>query len=210
MEVEFMTDNIKQSPPAPLPKRDTADQDLVAAWDERQRQSARIRLKATEDGPMVLQPDINDETLWQARLSKALGVTDPQVIGNVLSQLGSCSPDGNVEQMLNLALELLDEVKPRSPVETLLLVQMTSLHTVGLDLLRRANTPTMTPQESSLLLHRANQLCRTYMAGMETLQRCRKGGQQKMTVEHVHVNAGGQAVVGSVGFKSQRQDDAAK
>jgi len=61
-------------------------------------------------------------------------------------QLGSCSPDGNVEQMLNLALELLDEVKPRSPVETLLLVQMTSLHTVGLDLLRRANTPNMTPQ----------------------------------------------------------------
>ena len=199
-----------QSPPAPLPKRDTADQDLVAAWDERQRQSARIRLKATEDGPMVLQPDINDETLWQARLSKALGITDPQVIGNVLSQLGSCAPDGNVEQMLNLALELLDEVKPRSPVETLLLVQMTSLHTVGLDLLRRANTPNMTPQEASLLLHRANQLIRTYMAGMETLQRCRKGGQQKMTVEHVHVNAGGQAVVGSVGFKNQRQDDAAK
>ena len=199
-----------QSPPAPLPKRDTADQDLVAAWDERQRQSARIRLKATEDGPMVLQPDIPDMTLWQARLSKALGITDPQVIGNVLSQLGSCAPDGNVEQMLNLALELLDEVKPRSPVETLLLVQMTSLHTVGLDLLRRANTPNMTPQEASLLLHRANQLIRTYMAGMETLQRCRKGGQQKMTVEHVHVNAGGQAVVGSVGFKNQRQDDAAK
>ena len=96
-----MTDNIKQPPPAPLPKRNTADQDLVAAWDERQRQSARIRLEATEDGPMVLQPDVPDMTLWQARLSKALGITDPQVIGNVLSQLGSCSPDGNVEQMLN-------------------------------------------------------------------------------------------------------------
>ena len=125
-----MTDNIKQPPPAPLPKRDNADQDLVAAWDERQRQSARIRLKATEDGAMVLQPDIPDMTLWQARLSKALGITDPQVIGNVLSQLGSCAPDGNVEQMLNLALELLDEVKPRSPVETLLLAQTSC----GLDL----------------------------------------------------------------------------
>ena len=79
---------------------------------------------------MVLQPDIPDMTLWQARLSKALGITDPQVIGNVLSQLGSCAPDGNVEQMLNLALELLDEVKPRSPVETLLLAQTSC----GLDL----------------------------------------------------------------------------
>ena len=60
---------------------------------------------------MVLQPDIPDMTLWQARLSKALGITDPQVIGNVLSQLGSCAPDGNVEQMLNLALELLDLIE---------------------------------------------------------------------------------------------------
>jgi hypothetical protein len=33
---------------------------------------------------------------------------------------------------------------------------------------------------------------------MEALTRYRTGGQQKMTVEHVTVQAGGQAIVGNV------------
>ena len=33
---------------------------------------------------------------------------------------------------------------------------------------------------------------------MEALKRYRTGGQQKVTVEHVTVNAGGQAIVGTV------------
>jgi len=33
---------------------------------------------------------------------------------------------------------------------------------------------------------------------LEALQRYRGKGQQKVTVEHVHVNAGGQAIVGTV------------
>ena len=33
---------------------------------------------------------------------------------------------------------------------------------------------------------------------MEALKRYRTGGEQKVTVEHVTVNAGGQAIVGQV------------
>ena len=39
---------------------------------------------------------------------------------------------------------------------------------------------------------------RTFAAQMETLKRYRSGGQQKVIVEHVHVNKGGQAIVGAV------------
>ena len=45
----------------------------------------------------------------------------------------------------------------------------------------------------------ANKLSRTYAALLfEALNRHRGKGQQKVTVEHVHVHAGGQAVVGAV------------
>jgi len=44
----------------------------------------------------------------------------------------------------------------------------------------------------------ANKLSRTYSALVETLNRHRGKGQQKMTVEHVHVYEGGQAIVGNV------------
>jgi hypothetical protein len=48
-------------------------------------------------------------------------------------------------------------------------------------------------------LSQATKLSRTYAVLLETLDRHRgKGGQQKVTVEHVHVHAGGQAMVGVV------------
>ena len=47
-------------------------------------------------------------------------------------------------------------------------------------------------------LSQANKLSRTYTVLLDALNRHRGKGQQKVTVEHVHVHAGGQAVVGMV------------
>jgi hypothetical protein len=47
-------------------------------------------------------------------------------------------------------------------------------------------------------LAQANKLSRTYATLLEALNRHRGKGQQKVTVEHVHVHAGGRAVVGTV------------
>ncbi len=44
----------------------------------------------------------------------------------------------------------------------------------------------------------AAKLSRTYAKQMEGLRRYRQKGQQRMTVEHVHVHSGGQAVVGQI------------
>ena len=43
-----------------------------------------------------------------------------------------------------------------------------------------------------------NKLARTFATQMDALKRYRTGGQQKVTVEHVTVNEGGQAIVGAV------------
>jgi hypothetical protein len=51
-------------------------------------------------------------------------------------------------------------------------------------------------------LAQANKLSRTYAALLEALNRHRVG-QQKVTVERVHVHAGGQAVVGVVAAPGQ-------
>jgi hypothetical protein len=47
-------------------------------------------------------------------------------------------------------------------------------------------------------------LTRTYAAQMEALKRYRSGGEQKMTVQHVHVADGGQAMVGNVNAPAER------
>ena len=43
-----------------------------------------------------------------------------------------------------------------------------------------------------------NKLARTFAAQVEALKRCRSGCEQKMTVQHVRVGEGGQAIVGNV------------
>ena len=47
-------------------------------------------------------------------------------------------------------------------------------------------------------LNQANKLSRTWATLLEALNRHRGKGQQKVTVEHVHVHASGQALVGMV------------
>ena len=59
--------------------------------------------------------------------------------------------------------------------------------------------PEQTAEGRSENLTQANKLSRTYAVLLDALNRHRGKGQQKVTVEHVHVHAGGQAVVGMVG-----------
>ena len=44
----------------------------------------------------------------------------------------------------------------------------------------------------------AARLLRAYASQVETLRRLRNGGSQVVRVEHVHVNEGGQALIGNV------------
>jgi hypothetical protein len=76
-------------------------------------------------------------------------------------------------------------------------MQMGAIHLATMTLAGRLNYVETIPQQDAA--ERAlNKLARTYSMQMETLKRYRTGGQQKVTVEHVTVNAGGQAIVGYV------------
>jgi len=52
-----------------------------------------------------------------------------------------------------------------------------------------------------------NKLARTFVAQVEALKRYRSGGEQKVTVQHVNVSEGGQAIVGNV-TQGRRRDAA--
>ena len=79
----------------------------------------------------------------------------------------------------------------------MLAAQMAVVHTATMTFTRRlANVETIAEQDSA---ERAlNKLARTFAMQMEALKRYRTGGEQKVTVQHVSVNEGGQAIVGNV------------
>ena len=74
---------------------------------------------------------------------------------------------------------------------------MVAVHSAAMRCLRQLKGSETIPQQDSNG-RLAVKLLRTFTMQTEALQRYRGKGEQKMTVEHVHVHAGGQAIVGEV------------
>lgn len=89
-------------------------------------------------------------------------------------------------------------VKPQDEVEGMLAAQMVAAHNATMECFKRAMIPEQSVDSRDYNLNHAAKLMRAYAGMMEALNRYRGKGQQKMTVEHVHIHAGGQAIVGQV------------
>jgi len=89
-------------------------------------------------------------------------------------------------------------IAPKDELEGMLAAQLIAAHNAAMECYRRAMIGEQTFEGRSENLTQANKLSRTYATLLEALNRHRGKGQQKVTVEHVHVHAGGQAIVGAV------------
>src|SRR5690242_16588823 len=103
-----------------------------------------------------------------------------------------------VELQQRAARDALAGVAPRDPLEGMLAAQMVAVQGTMLDCLRRAQLPEQGFEARRVNLEMANKLGRTYASMLEILDRHRGKGRQVVRVEHVTVNAGGQAIVGAV------------
>jgi uncharacterized protein RhaS with RHS repeats len=98
---------------------------------------------------------------------------------------------------INGALAAVTGLGARDETEGMLATQMVATHIAAMRALQRlGGSETVAQQDRNGNL--AVKLLRTYTMQLGALQRYRGKGQQKVTVEHVHVNAGGQAIVGAV------------
>ena len=116
----------------------------------------------------------------------------------ILNQLGRVVSQGAKidEQSLHFMLSVVKGVKPTDQIESMLAVQMATVHTATMSMARRLAAEDPEHQDSA---ERAlNKLARTFTAQVEALKRYRTGGEQKVTVQHVSVSDGGQAIVGNV------------
>jgi hypothetical protein len=101
-------------------------------------------------------------------------------------------------QTTKSAMKLLKEIEPRDELERTLSVQMIGTHDAAMECLRRANIPEQTFEGRESSLKHAAKLMALFARQMEALDKHRGKGQQKVTVEHVQVNAGGQVIVRNV------------
>jgi len=102
---------------------------------------------------------------------------------------------GNDER--TFMLSVVRDIAPRDVIERMLAVQMAATHVATIRQGRRMANADQLPQFDSH--ERAyNKLARTFAAQVEALRKHRNGGKQTVTVKHVNVSDGGQAIVGNV------------
>ena len=102
------------------------------------------------------------------------------------------------DQQYDAILFALIGIGPRDELEGMIVAQLLAAHNAAMECYRRAMLAEQTFEARRENLSQANKLSRTNAALLEALNRHRGKGQQKVTVEHVHVHSGGQAIVGPV------------
>lgn len=157
----------------------------------------RLRVH-TIDPPLVL-PDHPDIEVAYKLLMEALGTSDPYFVFGFIGELAAVSTQGSPlnESRLNQVLSMVKGIRPKDQVEAMLAGQMAAVHAAiiaSTELLYK----TQTPQHQDIVANALNKFARTFAMQMEALKRYRTGGQQTVTVQHVSVSEGGQAIVGNL------------
>jgi hypothetical protein len=99
--------------------------------------------------------------------------------------------------VFELAFDAAETVGARNATEQMLAHQMAAAHKVAMTLMARSINVIDTSHQTRLLATAAR-LMDTYQRAMTTLCRVQSGGRHVLTVQHVQVNQGGQALVTGV------------
>src|SRR5438477_11726819 len=122
-----------------------------------------------------------------------------QIIDDTLQVLWVRNFDANTrDQQIKVALVGLIGIGPKDELEAMMAAQLIAAHSAALECYRRAMIGEQTFEGRRENLSQANKLSRSFAVLLDALNRHRGKGQQKVTVEHVHVHSGGQAIVGAV------------
>jgi hypothetical protein len=191
----------KPGPKAAKPKYELTSQEQTAIDKHLARKAASPapRLKVLNENVVSISNDHPDGDIGSALLMEALGTADEDFLNGLLGQLANAGTQGRQfdERGLNFMVSIVKGIKPRDQIETMLAAQMAAVHMATMTFARRLAHVENIPQQDSA--ERAfNKLARTFATQMEALKRYRTGGEQKVTVQHVSVSEGGQAIVGNV------------
>jgi hypothetical protein len=162
------------------------------------RPAPRLKVLKNKEGARI-SPDHPVDVVGTMLLMDALGTADLDFFNDLVDQLAKASSRGGQtnEHGLNFMLSVMKGIQPRDQLEAMLAAQMAAVHIATMRSARQlADVENIPEQDSAERVF--NRLARTYVTQMEALKRYRTGGEQKVTVQHVSVSEGGQAIVGNV------------
>lgn len=156
------------------------------------KSSPGIKMKQTGKDGIQVEAD-------QEFLMEIFGSKDKKFIYGLLEQIIQAGTQGRSTEGrgVDFMLSVVKGIKPKDQVEAMLASQMAAVQIATMTFARRlAHVENIAQQDSAI--RGFTKLNRCFTAQIEALKKYRSNGHQKVTVEHVTVNEGGQAIVGSV------------
>ena len=178
----------------------------IANYRERsKRQQIKFESLGSGSGNLRLHQR-TDKALDKAKFLETFGTPDGDLQNYLLIQAiktlrgfkSSKEPDyDKMADFCNNALAILNGIQPKDEIEGMLAIQMIGVHNMAMDCIGMAMRAKRV-DHMNLYINGGTKLSRVFANQMEVLKKYRGKGQQKIVVEHVHVNEGGQAIVGVV------------
>ena len=97
--------------------------------------------------------------------------------------------------VLEMALDASESIQARNSLEKMLAHQMAACHHLSMRLITKATGTYGDTMDLQRLVNSSVRLMNTYQQALQTIHKLRTGGRQVVTVQHVNVKDGGQAVV---------------
>jgi hypothetical protein len=169
-----------------------AEQAEIRALAERKktrRKSPRFAVDRQDGGQVQMMPAGVHADAAAARVMNAFGITSVDLAERLTAQIMNTthlrsSNEPIAEGTLNAALAAVTGIAPRDEAEAMLVAQMVGVHWLAMDLLRKANDRPLLNDAGNL----AVKLLRTYTTQLDALKRYRSAGEQRVVVQHQHVN----------------------
>jgi hypothetical protein len=165
------------------------------------RRPVRVKLRHINASLAKAYPPDGESKIWWTRLKQALGTSSSDFVNASLIQLQAAArlPCGGISEIaFNAALAMIEAAAPKDEMEAALAIQMACTHAAAMSVLARFGSGGGTERRVVALGSAAARLLKAYSAQVEVFRRLRHGGQQLVRVEHVHINEGGQAIIGNV------------
>ena len=139
-------------------------------------------------------------------LSQIMGTKDTEIAEQILTMacvamnpiIAKRTGEGNYSECFNLIFQSMHDFQPKDATEARLIAQAIAVFQHGMDGLARAATATQISHRDSYI-NTSTKLFRVHNETIEALNRHRRGGEQRVIVQHQQVNISGQAqaVVGN-------------
>jgi hypothetical protein len=173
----------------------------IAAEQPARRPPVRLKLQRADAYEAQTGPPEGEGEGWWTRLKEALGTVSSDFVSASLLQIQAAarSPYGTIsETAMNAALAMIAAAAPTNEIEGALAVQMACTHCAAMAILSKLDSGFGSERRVAAFASAVARLMKTFAMHVEVLRRLRSGGQQYVRVEHVHVNDGGQAIIGNV------------